>query len=306
MSNRHGAGRAVARGLALSVALPILTLVTGAQARDAAAGGGRIVAAENFYGDVARQLAGPGWTVTSILSNPDEDPHLFEASPSIARDLSAARIVVFNGVDYDPWMDKLLSAARSDRRLTVVAGALTGHHAGDNPHLWYEPGTMPAVARAISADLTADDPAHGGEYAARLDRFIASLRPINQKIAALRASYAGLPVTATEPVFGYMAAALGLVMRNERFQLAVMNNTEPSAADVAAMEDDLRGHRVRLFIYNSQATDNAAERLLRIARAAGIPVLGVTETQPRGAASYQSWILGQLDALGRAMSTPPA
>ena len=289
----------------LSAVLPILILGSGAEARDTAAVG-RIVAAENFYGDVASQLAGPGWAVTSILSNPDEDPHLFEASPSIARDLSAARIVVFNGVDYDPWMDKLLSAARSERRRTVVAGDLTARHSGDNPHLWYEPGTMPAVARAISADLTADDPVHRSEYVGRLDRFIRSLVPINQKIAALRGKYAGLPVTATEPVFGYMAQALGLVMRNQRFQLAVMNNTEPSAGDVAAMENDLRGHKVRLFIYNSQATDSAAERLLHIAHDAKIPVLGVTETEPRGARSYQSWILGQLDALDRTMSAPPA
>ncbi len=293
------------RPAALPAALSALVLVAGMRSGEAAGRPG-IVAAENFYGDVAAQLAGPGWTVTSILSNPDEDPHLFEASPSIARDISAARIVVYNGIDYDPWMTKLLAAARSDRRQTVVAGELTGHHDGDNPHLWYAPGTMPAVARALSADLAADDPAHAAGYAARLDRFLASLAPIDRKIAALRSKYVGLPVTATEPVFGYMSQALGLVMRNQRFQLAVMNDTEPSAADVAAMEDDLRGHKVRLFIYNSQATDSAAERLLHIARDAKIPILGVTETEPRGAASYQAWILGQLVALDRALSTPPA
>ena len=264
-----------------------------------------IVAAENFYGDVAAQLAGPGWTVTSILSNPDEDPHLFEASPSIARDISAARIVIYNGADYDPWMGKLLSAARSERRQAIVAADLTGHHPGDNPHLWYDPATMPAVARALSAALAADDPAHRAEYAIRLDRFLRSLRPIDARISALRHRYTGLPVTATEPVFGYMASALGLVMRNERFQLAVMNDAEPSAADVAGMEDDLRGRRVRLFIYNSQATDSASQRLLGIARASKIPVLGVTETEPRGVASYQGWIAGQLEALDRAMSASP-
>ena len=301
----HAGSRRPRVSAALPAALSALVLVAGMRPGQAAGRLG-IVAAENFYGDAAAQLAGPGWTVTSILSNPDEDPHLFEASPSIARDISGARIVVYNGVDYDPWMTKLLAAARSDRRQTVVAGALTGHHDGDNPHLWYAPGTMPAVARALSADLAADDPAHAADYAARLDRFLASLQPIDRKIAALRAKYAGLPVTATEPVFGYMAQALGLAMRNERFQLAVMNNTEPSAADVAAMEDDLRRHGVRLFIYNSQATDSAAERLLHIARQARIPILGVTETEPRGAASYQAWILGQLVALDRALSTPPA
>ncbi len=293
------------RGWGLSVALPVLVLGTGPHARGAT-GRPEIVAAENFYGDVAGQLAGPGWTVTSILSNPDEDPHLFEASPSIVRSLSAARIVVFNGADYDPWMDRLLSAARSAARQEVVAARLTGHGPGDNPHLWYDPATMPAVARALSADLALDDPAHRQDYAARLDRFLRSLAPIDRKIRALRTKYAGTPVTATEPVFGYMAAALGLVMRNERFQLAVMNNTEPSAGDVAAMEDDLRGRKVRLFIYNSQATDSAAGRLLGIARAARIPVLGVTETEPRGVASYQDWIGGQLDALDRALSAPPA
>ena len=304
MLNRRGARRAAARSVDLATALSILMLTSGVEAYGEAVG--RIVAAENFYGNVAGQLAGPGWAVTSILSNPDQDPHLFEASPSIARDLSSARIVVFNGADYDPWMNKLLSAAHSNRRQTVIAGDLTRHHAGDNPHLWYEPGTMPAVARALSADLAADDPAHDKGYAARLDRFVRSLVPIDRKIAALRARYAGLPVTATEPVFGYMAAALGLVMRNQRFQLAVMNNTEPSASEVAAMEDDLRGHKVRLLIYNSQATDNATERLLRIARTARVPALGVTETQPGGAASYQDWILGQLDALDRTLSAAPA
>ncbi len=304
MLNRRGARQAAARSLELSAVLFILTLNPRAEAHDDAVG--RIVAAENFYGNVAGQLAGPGWAVTSILNNPDQDPHLFEASPSIARDLSSARIVVFNGADYDPWMNTLLSAAHSDRRQTVIAGDLTRYHAGDNPHLWYEPGTMSAVARALSADLAADDPAHDEGYAARLDRFVRSLVPIDRKIAALRTRYGGLPVTATEPVFGYMAAALGLVMRNQRFQLAVMNNTEPSASEVAAMEDDLRGHKVRLFIYNSQATDNATERLLRIARTARVPALGVTETEPSGAASYQDWILGQLDALDRTMSVPPA
>ncbi len=304
MSNGRSTGGVGLRSLRLSAALSVLALGSGPDARGAT-GLPEIVAAENFYGDVAGQLAGPGWAVTSILSNPDEDPHLFEASPSIARSLSAARIVVFNGADYDPWMDKLLSAARSGTRQEVVAARLTSHRPGDNPHLWYDPATIPAVARAVSADLAAADPAHRQDYDARLDRFLRSLEPIDRKVRALRTRYAGLPVTATEPVFGYMAAALGLVMRNGRFQLAVMNNTEPSAGDVAAMENDLRGRKVRLFIYNSQATDSAAERLLGIAHAAGIPVLGVTETEPRGAGRYQDWTLGQLDALDRALSAPP-
>jgi zinc/manganese transport system substrate-binding protein len=263
----------------------------------------RVVAAENFYGDLAQQLAGPHARVSSILSNPDEDPHLFEASPSVARDISAARIVVSNGVDYDPWMAKLLAAARNGERQSIVVADLVHAQPGGNPHLWYDPATMPAAAQALSAALTAADPADKADYDARLQRVLASLKPIDAKVAELKAKYAGTPVTATEPVFGLMAAALGLDMRNQGFQLAVMNNTEPSASDTAAMEADLRGHKVRLFIYNSQATDTAAQRLLKLAHTAHVPVIGVTETEPKGR-DYQQWMLGQLDALDKALSGP--
>ncbi len=260
-----------------------------------------IVAAENFYGDVAAQLGGPQVGTTSILSNPDADPHLFEASPSVARALSAARIVVYNGADYDPWMARLLGAARSAGRRVIVVADLMHTKPGSNPHLWYDPAAMAQAAEAIAAALAAADPAHRTEYEQRLQSFLLSLQPLHAKIAALRRRYAGTAITATEPVFGYMAEALGFVMRNRRFQLAVMNNTEPSASDIAAFETDLRQHRVKVLIYNSQATDPAAQRLLRIARASNVPVVGVSETEPAGH-TYQSWMLGQLDALDTALS----
>ncbi len=279
----------------------VLCLVGGGVRAQSAGRTLSIVAAENFYGDVAQQLAGLHAAVTSILSNPDQDPHLFEASPSVARDLSGAQIAIYNGADYDPWMTKLLGAAKAGHRRVIVVADLVHKQAGDNPHLWYDPATMPAFARALSADLAAADPASKADYDGRLQRFLASLQPIQAKVAELRQHYAGTPVTATEPVFGYMAAALGLVMRNERFQLAVMNDTEPSASDVAAFENDLRQHQVKLFIYNSQATDMAAQRLLRLAKQSNVPVVGVTETEPEGK-DYQQWMLGQLDALERAMA----
>jgi zinc/manganese transport system substrate-binding protein len=260
-----------------------------------------IVAAENFYGDVAQQLAGPDARVTSIMSNPDEDPHLFEASPSVARDLSQATIVIANGADYDPWMEKLLGASKSTSRKTINVADLVHKKAGDNPHLWYDPATMPAFARALTASLSATDPAHKTEYDQRLQSFLDSMKPIQVKVTELHKKYSGAPVTATEPVFGYMAAALGLKMHNERFQLAVMNNTEPAASDVAAFENDLKKHRVKLLIYNSQATDEAAKRLLNIAQESKVPVVGVTETEPSGK-TYQEWMLGQLDALDNALS----
>jgi len=264
-----------------------------------------VVAAENFYGDVARQLAGPNAAVASILSNPDEDPHLFEASPSVARELSEARIVVYNGADYDPWMAKLLGNANPAKRDVIVVADLVGRKAGDNPHLWYDPPTMPAVAKAYSAALISADPAHKADYEERLQVFLASLKPMDAKVAEMKARFAGTPVTATEPVFGYMATALGLKMRNEHFQLAIMNNTEPSASDVAAFESDLRKHRVRVLLYNSQATEAATKRLLKIAQQSKIPVVGVTETEPPGQ-TYQVWMTSQLDALEQALASPRA
>jgi zinc/manganese transport system substrate-binding protein len=169
-----------------------------------------IVAAENFYGDVAQRLTGSNATVTSILSNPDEDPHLFEASPSVARSLSAAAIAVYNGADYDPWMTKLLAASSSANRKVIVVANLIHKKAGDNPHLWYDPATMPTYAKALAAALTERDPNNKSDYDRRLQTFLASLHPLDAKIAELRSKFAGSPVTATEPVFGYMATALGL------------------------------------------------------------------------------------------------
>ena len=261
-----------------------------------------IVAAENFYGDIAQQVAGTNAKVTSILSNPDEDPHLFEASPSVAKDLATAKIVIYNGVDYDPWMAKLIAANKAAGRKVIIVGELLHKKTGVNPHLWYDPPTAPAAAKALVAALVAADPAHKADYEQRLKTFADSLKPITDKVAEIRKASSGVTVTATEPVFGYMAEALGFKMRNERFQLATMNNTEPSASDVAAFENDLKNKRVKLFFYNSQATNTAAQRLSKLAQDNGIPVVGVTETEPQGK-SFQDWMLGELDAVQKALAS---
>ncbi len=277
-----------------------LLLPAGARAGEAKIG---VVAAENFYGDVAQQIGGDRVAVVSVLSNPDQDPHLFEVSPGIIREVAAAQIVVYNGADYDPWIDRLLKVAPRAGRSVIVAADLMHKKSGDNPHLWYDPATMPAVACALAAAFTAADPNHGNDYAARLKTFLASLGPMNEKIAAIAGKYAGAAVTATEPVFGYMAQALRLQMRNERFQLAVMNDTEPSARDIVAFEQDLRTHQVRAVFYNKQASNNLVQHLLDIARSAKIPVVGITETAPPGI-SYQDWMVNELDATDRALAGP--
>jgi zinc/manganese transport system substrate-binding protein len=285
--------------------LTAVLLVTLAALTVAHAADGKIalVAAENFYGSVARQIGGDRVSVASIMNNPDQDPHLFEVSPSIIRQIAAAKIVVYNGADYDPWIEKLLTVTPKPDRTVIVAAEIVNRKAGDNPHLWYNPTTMPAVASALAAALAAADPAHTDDYAARLETFVASLEPLNEKIAAIRGKFAGIPVTASEPVFGYMAEALKLTMRNERFQLAIMNDTEPSARDLAAFERDLKTHQVRVLFYNKQAQNSIVQHLVDLARASNIPVVGVTETAPSGA-SYQDWMLMQLDETQRALAGP--
>ncbi|TAL78097.1 MAG: cation ABC transporter substrate-binding protein [Beijerinckiaceae bacterium] len=285
--------------VASALAAAVLLLPASLQ-RAAAKGSITIVAAENFYGDVAAQIAGNGVHVMSILNNPDQDPHLFEASASVARAISAAQVVVYSGIDYDPWMEKLLRAARNPQRKVIVVAELIGKKPGDNPHVWYDLVAIKAFAKSLTDDLVAVDPAHAAAYRSRLTQFQRSLLPISAKIKQLRTRLAGTPVTATEPVFGYMLDALGMVSRNQKFQLAVMNNTEPSASDVAGFESDLKHHRVRLLIYNSQASDPVAERMLKLAKESQVPVVGATETEPPGK-SYQVWIAGELDAIARAV-----
>jgi zinc/manganese transport system substrate-binding protein len=282
--------------IALSIAL--LAAVTTARAGE---GKVEVVAAENFYGNVAQQIGGDRVPVVSILNNPEQDPHLFEVSPAVIRQVAAAQVVLYNGAGYDPWVEQVLGATAKPGRVAIVAADLMHRKSGDNPHLWYDPATMPAVARALAAALAAADPAHKDDYAARLATFLASLSPLSAKIAAIRDKYAGTVVTATEPVFGNMADALKLSMTNERFQLAIMNDTEPSARDVAAFERDLKDRKVRVLFYNKQAQTKLVQHLIELARASRIPVVGISETVPAGS-SYQDWMLMQLDEAQRALA----
>jgi zinc/manganese transport system substrate-binding protein len=261
----------------------------------------KVVAAENFYGDMASQIGGANVTVTSILNSPDQDPHLFEASPETAKALTDAKIVIVNGVDYDPWMEKLLSAHKAPARKEILVGALVGHKPGDNPHLWYDPAYMKAAAKAFVGDLTAVDPAHKADYEQGYAKFVDSLKPLDDKIAAMRKSYAGQPVTLSEPVFGYQAGLIGLKVRNEKFALAIMNNAEPTPSEVAGFENDLKGHKVKAMLYNAQASEPAVTKLVELAKASGIPVVGVSETTPPNS-TYQDWMMGQLNALDKALS----
>jgi zinc/manganese transport system substrate-binding protein len=260
----------------------------------------KVVAAENVYGDIASQIGGGHVTVTSILSNPNQDPHEFEASASTARAIADAKLVVYNGANYDPWVAKLLAASKSPSREVIEVAELLHKKSGDNPHLWYHPAAADALATALATQLARADPPHREDYASGLASFESSMRALHNKIAALRKKYGGTPVTATEPLFDYMAEALGLEMRNGGFQLAVMNGTEPSAGAIAAFERDLRTRAVKVLLYNTQTSQALAKHMRAIAAEVGVPIVPITETEPAGR-RYQEWMLSQLEAVERAL-----
>jgi zinc/manganese transport system substrate-binding protein len=285
--------RASAWLLALLLAASIASPVRGAPVA--------VVAAERVYGDLVERIGGDEVAVVSVLASPDQDPHAFEASASTAARIAQARLVVYNGAGYDAWIARLLEGAPSSKRAVIDVARLAGHAAGDNPHVWYDVDAVEALARALADRLSHLDPAHGAGYAERLSRFEAALRPLRDRIAALRARYAGTPIAATEPVFGYMSDALGLTTHNARFQLAIMNGTEPSARDMAAFERDLRTRAVKALIVNRQTTTALTRRMRALATDSGVPVVEVTETQPPGL-DYTQWMLSQLDDLERALA----
>lgn len=261
-----------------------------------------IVAAENFYGDVAHQIAGPNVRVVSILQNPDADPHLFEPDAATARLVADANILIYNGAHYDGWLERLLATAGRHERRTLSVAALMGRTGADvNPHLWYDPQTMPKLAQALTMQLDELDPAAQAQQAGRLRAFLQSLQPMAAQVREMRRLYAGAPITATEPVVDDLTGAIGLDMRNGAFQLSIMNDTEPGPRETAQFERSLRDHSVRLLIYNRQTSGQAVQRMLQIARQSSVPLVAVSETEPAGM-SYQAWMLQTLAALKQALA----
>jgi zinc/manganese transport system substrate-binding protein len=257
----------------------------------------KIVAAENFYGGVARQITGNTAQVTSILSNPNQDPHEFTSNAGTARAVADADIVIYSGIGYDTWIEKLLGTRGKPGRVVIDVASLLGRKDGDNPHIWYDPKTMPALAEKLVEILARANPSQAAAYRQALASFDASMQPELDRIATLKPRTDGITVTATEPVFGYMADALGLHMLNGDFQVKIMNDSEPSAAETAAFEQSLSSHTAKLLFYNSQVTDPTTDRLRQLARKAGVPVIGVTETQPADQKTYVAWMLHELSAI---------
>lgn len=261
-----------------------------------------IVAAENIYGEVAQEIGGPYVNVLSILNNPSEDPHLFTTTPSTARAVSDADIIIYNGADYDPWMSSLLKIDNGKKRAVINVATLINAQAGDNPHIWYKPETMPLFAKALAAQLIGMDPQHKQYYEHNLRQFTQDYGAIYKKIQEIKQRYQNTPVIATEPVFGYMAASLGLKMHDEGFQISMMNDVPPTVTQTRSFEDDLTRHVVHVLIYNNQVINPLAEHMRSIAVNEKIPVVGVSELIPPGM-TYIQWIRRELDDLQHALES---
>lgn len=293
---------------AVTAALSAVTVLAGAACTPTRAAGPQgvitAVGAENEYADVIGQIGGKYVQVTAIESNPNTDPHSFEASPSVAQAVSSAQLVVQNGVGYDTFMNRIEAATPSSTRTVIDVQSLLGlPDSTPNPHLWYQPGTMPAVARALAGDLAKLQPAHTAYFQASLRAFDRSLRPWYQALARFKAAYPGTPVAVTEPVGDYMLRAAGAtIVTPFRLQADIMNGVDPVPQDISLESGLLSGHKVKAILYNQQVTDSLTQSFLGQAHRYGIPVVGVYETMPAPGYDYQSWMLAEVHALQQAVA----
>ena len=264
----------------------------------------RVVAAENFWGSLASQLAGSKATVASIIVNPSTDPHSYDATPADARSFAAAKLAIVNGIGYDNWAPKLLAASPLAGRITLSVGGLLGLRAGDNPHQWYSPSSVTRVIGAITNDLVRLDPRDGayfrGRQRALATRGLARYRAL---IAQLRARYGGVPVGDSESIFEPLGEALGLrLLTPNSFAKAIAEGTDVTAADKQTVDRQAQLRLIKVWVFNSQNVTPDVQRINQLARAAGIPIATVTETLTPANASFEQWQVGELNGLRRALA----
>ncbi len=300
----RGPAKLVLAGVSLLVAATLAGCGAQAAATQAAHSGQIVaVAAENQYANVIAQIGGRYVAVSAIISNPNTDPHTFEASPSVAEIVGAAKLIVQNGLGYDTFMDKIEAGSPNSKRRVIDVQTLLGlPDSTANPHLWYEPAAMSAVAAAIARDLEALQPRHAAYFAANVRRFDNALKPWLSAIDAFANRYPHTPVATTEPVGDYMLEAAGTVDRTpSQLQADIMNGVDPAPQAITLQESLLRHHLVKVFLYNQQVTDSLTRTFLSEAAASGIPVVGLYETMPLHY-SYQSWMLAEMRALQQAVA----
>ena len=256
-----------------------------------------VVAAENFYGDIVKQLGGSHVSVKSILSDPNVDPHEYESNVQTGIAVSKAQFVIENSGGYDGWMDKLLSASPNSNRVVLKGFDIAQVKLPDNEHVWYSIVNVQTIAQAITAALKKLDAADAATFDSNLQTFKQSLVPVQHKIDEIKAKYAGTPVGLTETIYLYQAGPLGLnVLTPFAFQKAMAEGNDPPADSVVTAENQISKHQIKVLIYNEQTVTPSTTKLENDARAQHIPIVPVTETMPPGK-TYQTWMLGQLKTL---------
>ena len=307
----RGAGWRPVAILLLAVAVALVATLTAAwsSSRNASAApgaGSKIVAvgAESEYADVISQVGGQYVAVSALMSNPNTDPHTFEASIGVARVVGRAQLVVQNGLGYDSFMDSVESATpNSSRTVLNVQRLLHLPDSTPNPHLWYDPARMPQVADAIAGSLSAIQPSHAAYFAAKAAAFKSGLASLTTAIARFKAAYPDVPVATTEPVADYLLTALGADNRTPwTFQADIMNGVDPSPQSLAAQRALFTEHKVRVFLYNQQVTDALTQSFITLAKQNHIPVVGVYETMPTPGYDYQTWMRTEVQALHQAVA----
>jgi zinc/manganese transport system substrate-binding protein len=297
------AGRPVLAAL-LPAVLVLAGCATSPSVSRAATGGViEVAASTSVWGSILSQLGGSHVRASSIISRPQTDPHAYEPTPADARTIARSRLFVENGIGYDPWAAKTVAASPDTNRVVIDVGRLVGTPESGNPHRWYSPADVATVVAAISAGLAQADPADASYFESRRQHFErVELAGYHRLIAEIRARFAGSRIGASESIIAPLAQALGLDLITPAGLLqAVSEGSEPSAADKATSEAQLRGRAVQVYLYNSQnATPDVAAQLAA-AREAGVPVVPVTETVNPPEASFQQWQVDQLEALRAAL-----
>src|ERR1700732_3759716 len=294
----------VIKGLLIATLLSAPLAACGAPPAGASSGKTlQVIAGENFWGSIAAQLGGTHVSVTSIVTNPNTDPHEYESSATDARAFATAGYVVLNGAGYDAWASKLLSANPNQNRKVFTVADLLNKKAGDNPHFWYNPEWVDKVADKITADYRALDPADAAYFTQQREALATALKPYHDAIAHIRATYPGVAVGSTESIFVYMAQALGLnLISPPEFMQAISEGIDPPAQTVAQFQDQISHRQIKVLVYNTQTSTPITDNLKQMATRNGIPVVGISETVHPATATFQDWQLKQLTALQAALS----
>lgn len=262
-----------------------------------------VVAAENFYGDVVKQLGGSHVAVTSILSDPNVDPHQYQSNVPTEEAISKAQLVVANGDGYDTWMDRLLSASPNDSRIVLISANIANRKLPDNPHVWYGIDNMPDIAQAITTALKKLDATDAPTFDKNLATFKQSLVPLEQKISDVNKKYKGTPVALTETIYLYQSISEGLnVLTPFEFQKANAEGNDPPANTVVETNNQIDKKEVKVLIYNVQTVTPITTNLQNKAKNLNIPIVPVSETMPPGK-TYQTWMMVQLNTLQQALAT---